>query len=102
MAMHQRETTFGEQLRQFRLRVGLSQAALAEQANLSTAAVAALERGARNAPYPRQLAALARALELSTQEKADLMVAGARAARPRPTDPPTADQPGRDVTQLPT
>jgi predicted ATPase/transcriptional regulator with XRE-family HTH domain len=102
MAMQQRATTFGEQLRQFRLRVGLSQAALAEQANLSAAAVASLERGARNAPYPRTLDALARALELSPQEKADLMAAGTRAARPRPADPPSAKQPVSDVTQVPT
>jgi transcriptional regulator with XRE-family HTH domain len=99
--MHQRETTFGEQLRQFRLRVGLSQAALAERANLSTAAVAALERGARNAPYPRTLDALARALELSRQEKADLLAAGTRAERAPPPDPPSVEQPV-SATQLPT
>jgi predicted ATPase/transcriptional regulator with XRE-family HTH domain len=99
--MHQRETTFGERLRQFRLRVGLSQAALAEQANLSTAAVTALERGARNAPYPRTLDALARALELSPQQRADLIAAGSRTVRSRPAVPPRVDQPMSDVAQLP-
>ena len=102
MAMHQRETTFGGQLREFRLRVGLSQAALAEQANLSTAAVAALERGVRNAPYPRTLDALARALELSPQEKADLIVAGTGAARARTAGPPSVDQPVNGLIHLPT
>jgi predicted ATPase/transcriptional regulator with XRE-family HTH domain len=101
MAMHQRENTFGEQLRQFRLRVGLSQAALAEQANLSIAAVTALERGARNAPYPRTLDALATALELSPQERADLMAAGARGDRPRRADPPSVVRPVSRISQLP-
>jgi len=100
--MQQRETTFGEQLRHFRLRAGLSQAALAEQANLSTAAVTALERGARNAPYPRTLDALARALELSPQERADLIAAGAGAGRAPTADPPSVDQPVSNVAQLPT
>jgi transcriptional regulator with XRE-family HTH domain len=62
---------FGEQLRQFRLRAGLSQAQLAERAHLSPAAVTTLERGVRNLPYPRTLDALAEALGL-----------GARACRP--------------------
>jgi predicted ATPase/transcriptional regulator with XRE-family HTH domain len=100
--MHQHQTRFGEQLREFRLRVGLSQAALAEQANLSTAAVAALERGARNAPYPRTLDALARALELSPHEKADLMTAGARAAPPRTAEPPSVAQPVSGLIHVPT
>jgi predicted ATPase/transcriptional regulator with XRE-family HTH domain len=96
MAAHQRETSFGEYLRQFRLRAGLSQAALAEQANLSTAAITALERGARNAPYPRTLDSLARALELSPQEREDLIAAGTRVGSRR-ADALRVDQP---VSQL--
>jgi predicted ATPase/transcriptional regulator with XRE-family HTH domain len=108
--MHQRLTTFGEQLRRFRLRVGLSQAALAEQANLSTAAVTALECGARSAPYPRTLEALARALELSPQERRELIAAtpsaarragGTRVVRARQDDARSDDQSVSDVPQLP-
>ena len=79
--MHEHYASFGEQLRQFRVRAGLSQAALAERANLSPAAVTALERGIRSAPYPRTLDALAEALGLSAQERAEFAAA---ARRPSP------------------
>jgi transcriptional regulator with XRE-family HTH domain len=59
------ETAFGQQLRQLRLRAGLSQAALAERAGLAPKAIAALESGARRFPYPRTLGVLAEALGLS-------------------------------------
>jgi predicted ATPase/transcriptional regulator with XRE-family HTH domain len=110
MAMQQRLTTFGEQLRQFRLRVGLSQAALAEEANLSTAAVTALECGARSAPHPRTFDALARALALSPQERSELIAAtpptarrvgGTRGGRARPADACSDDEPVREGSQLP-
>ena len=78
--MEQRASPFGEQLRQFRVRAGLSQVALAERANLSPAAVATLERGVRSTPYPRTVDALAQALGLSAQERAAL---AATAGRPR-------------------
>ena len=81
--------TFGEQLRLFRLRAGLSQTALAERANLSPAAVTALERGARGSPYPQTLGALAEALRLSAEERGLLAVA-ARANGQRVTVPRAA------------
>ena len=70
--MDEHEATIGARLRQFRLRAGLSQAALAERANLSPAAVATLERGVRSAPYPRTLNVLAEVLGLSAAERAAL------------------------------
>jgi predicted ATPase/transcriptional regulator with XRE-family HTH domain len=64
--------TFGELLRQFRTRAGLSQSDLAEKARISEAAVGALERGDRKAPYPSTVALLVKGLGLSSQEAAAL------------------------------
>jgi transcriptional regulator with XRE-family HTH domain len=50
---------FGEQLQELRRRAGLTQAELAERANLSVAAVTTLERGVRRWPHPRTVEALA-------------------------------------------
>jgi transcriptional regulator with XRE-family HTH domain len=102
------EVSFSELLRQCRLRACLSQAALAERANLSTAAVAALERGVRSAPYRSTVDALARALGLSAAERAAL-AAAARSAQPsRPPGrahagvrPPSPDHSSRPAAQLP-
>jgi predicted ATPase/transcriptional regulator with XRE-family HTH domain len=99
---------FSEQLRHFRIRAGLSQAALAERANLSTAAVATLERGVRSAPYPRTLDTLAEALGLSSAERV-AFAAAARSAQPRRPParahagarPPSAEDPSRPAPQLP-
>jgi LuxR family maltose regulon positive regulatory protein len=60
-------------LRRWRLRAGLSQAALAERASLSAAAVAALEQGQRRRPYPHTLRQLSAALELDQPEEASLL-----------------------------
>ncbi len=93
-------TGFGERLRHFRLQAGLSQAALAERANLSLAAVATLERGVRSLPYPRTVEALAAALGLSATERADLVAAARPTARlRRPRSVP--NQTGVPVPQLP-
>jgi predicted ATPase/DNA-binding CsgD family transcriptional regulator/transcriptional regulator with XRE-family HTH domain len=99
--MDEHETTFGERLRQFRLRAGLSQADLAERASVSAAAVATLERGVRRAPYPRTVAALAKALGLSAAEQAALRAAAERPADARPASPGLADQPGARAPRLP-
>jgi predicted ATPase/DNA-binding XRE family transcriptional regulator len=80
--MHEDHASFGQQLRRFRLRAGLSQAALAERAGVAAAAVAALERGLRRTPYPQTLGALADALGLSPEDRADFAAAGTRPARP--------------------
>jgi DNA-binding NarL/FixJ family response regulator/DNA-binding XRE family transcriptional regulator len=90
--MRESEVSFGERLRQLRLRAGLSQAALAERAGLAAAAVAALERGVRRSPYPQTLGALADALQLTLEERAALADAAAAARRPQPSShqPPAA------------
>src|SRR5215207_9569124 len=64
--------SFGGLLRQYRLTAGLSQAALAERAGLSIDAVAALEQGTRQIPYPRTVSMLAEALGLTHSEHATL------------------------------
>lgn len=61
-------TAFGELLREFRVRAGLSQSDLAEKAKISSAAVSALERGIRRAPYQSTLLLLDKALNLSSEE----------------------------------
>jgi predicted ATPase/DNA-binding XRE family transcriptional regulator len=59
---------FGDLLREFRVRAGFSQSDLAEKANISEAAVGALERGVRKAPHRSTAALLAKALTLTAQE----------------------------------
>lgn len=75
-------------LRRFRMATGLSQEALAEQAGLSRNAVSALERGARTQPYAHTVQALATALDLDDQDRAQL-VAAARPSAPVPAELPT-------------
>ncbi|MBV9359413.1 MAG: helix-turn-helix domain-containing protein [Chloroflexi bacterium] len=77
------QTAFGEVLRRFRVRAGLSQEALAERAGLAPAAVSALERGVRRRPYPHTVAALAEALGLPAAERAAF---GEAAGRPPQSD----------------
>ena len=60
---------FAELLKAHRTACGLSQEALAEAARVSTAAVSALERGSRQAPYRETVTLLADALSLSGQER---------------------------------
>jgi DNA-binding NarL/FixJ family response regulator/DNA-binding XRE family transcriptional regulator len=83
--MPEQEATFGQRLRQLRVRAGLSQAALAERAGLAAAAVAALERGVRRSPYPQTLGALADALRLTPDERAAFADAATAARRPQRT-----------------
>jgi non-specific serine/threonine protein kinase len=71
-------------LRRFRLRAGLSQAALAERAGLATGAVSALEQGVRRSPYPQTLGALAEVLGLSAEERAAFAAAARSAPAPTP------------------
>ncbi len=68
-------TPFGHLLREYRIRAGLSQEHLAEQAKISTAAVGALERGVRRSPYRSTVSLLARALRLTAEECAALEAA---------------------------
>ena len=84
--MGEHNTSFAARLRHFRLRAGLSQAALAERAGLATGAVSALEQGVRRSPYPQTVGALAEVLGLSPDERA----AFAAAARSTPVSAPAA------------
>lgn len=70
---------FGALLRQHRTAAGLSQEALAERAGLSTRAVSDLERGVKTRPHPATMRALADALGLDDDARAEL----ASASRPR-------------------
>lgn len=64
--------SFGSMLRRHRLARGLTQEALAERALLSSTAIAALERGRNRAPRLSTLRQLARALDLTSAELAEL------------------------------
>jgi predicted ATPase/transcriptional regulator with XRE-family HTH domain len=67
--------SFGALVRQYRQRAALSQAALAERAGLSADAISVIERGKRGAPRAETVALLARALDLSEQERAAFVAA---------------------------
>lgn len=71
--------TFGDLLRGYRRRAGYSQEALAEQAGLSAAAIAALEQGVRRAPYRDTVGALVEALGLADAELHEFEEAAAKA-----------------------
>jgi predicted ATPase/DNA-binding XRE family transcriptional regulator len=68
-------SAFGDLLREFRVRAGLSQSELAEKANISEDAVGSLERGVRKAPYRSTVALLGKALELGAKESSELEAA---------------------------
>jgi transcriptional regulator with XRE-family HTH domain/tetratricopeptide (TPR) repeat protein len=78
------DESFGSMLRRYRVAGGFTQEALAERAAISPTAIAALERGRRRAPRLSTLRQIARALDLSPEELAEM----ARAA--------TADMAGSD------
>ncbi|MFM9105861.1 MAG: ATP-binding protein [Chloroflexota bacterium] len=61
---------FGELLRRWRVRAGLSQEDLAERSGVSLSTVSGLERGRRRAPQPGSAKLLADALGLSGEERA--------------------------------
>ena len=67
--------TFGALLRRYRMAAGLSQAALAERAQLSTDAITALERGRRTNPRWETVSLLVAALELDAEDRQTLIAA---------------------------
>jgi tetratricopeptide (TPR) repeat protein/transcriptional regulator with XRE-family HTH domain len=75
--------SFGTLLRRHRLAAGLTQAALAERARLSTIGISALERGFRQTPQRETLALLAGALALSDDQRRAFEAAAASVASPR-------------------
>ena len=72
-------------VRSFRVRAGLSQAALAERAGLSAAALGAIEQGTRRHPHLHTLSALAAALNLDPSDR-DVLLATVRSS-PQATSP---------------
>jgi predicted ATPase len=67
--------TFGELLRGYRARAGLSQMEVAARSRLSVDAISALERGTRQVPRLSTIGLLAGALGLSDSERATMMAA---------------------------
>lgn len=90
--------TFGSALREQRMAHGLTQEALAERALLSPTAIAALERGRNRAPRMSTLHQLARALDLSPEELAQL----ARTLNAPPLEPNPAAVDGSGTIDQPT
>jgi len=76
------DPAFGDLLRDFRDRAGLTQEALAESAGLSVDAIGLLERGARRHPQRQTVRQLAAALDLSEQERTRFAASAQRIARP--------------------
>ena len=71
---------FGARLREHRLAAGLTQEALAERAGLGVRTIQALEAG-RSRPRRETVRRLARALELSEEQRTRLAVPAPRASR---------------------
>ena len=69
---------FASLLRHYRLSAGLSQAALAERARMSSQGIGALERGFRRTPQRGTLALLAGALALDYEQRREFEAAAAR------------------------
>jgi predicted ATPase len=78
--------SFGQLLKQHRLRVGLSQERLAEQSELSVNQISDLERDRRARPHPDTLRRLADALALTEQERGTFVTL-ARPGRPSQLPP---------------
>jgi transcriptional regulator with XRE-family HTH domain len=74
--------SFGDMLREFRNRVGLSQRALAEKANIDTSYISRIESGQRDFPSRPVALQLAEILQLS-QEETDLWLISAGYISPR-------------------
>lgn len=87
--MQDRTASFGDQVRRYRARAGLTQEALAERVGLAAVTISAIERGVHRRPYPRTIEWLADALGLSEAERAAFVArrSPARAAGP-PSPPP--------------
>jgi predicted ATPase/Tfp pilus assembly protein PilF/DNA-binding XRE family transcriptional regulator len=97
---------FGDLLKRYRGRAGLSQEALAERARLSARTVSDLERGLGHTPRPTTVQLLAQALRLATEERTALEAAGrawrgdaaGAPALPRPLTPLVGRE--REVARL--
>ncbi|GLZ29344.1 hypothetical protein Lesp02_15340 [Lentzea sp. NBRC 105346] len=94
------DNTFGELLRDHRTRLGLTQQALAEKAQLSEQAIGALERGDRRYPQAVTLDRLAGALGLPGPERERFVRAASRKGEPRRGAAATPRQLPADVPHL--
>lgn len=87
-------------LKRYRVAAGLSQAALAERAELSARAVSDLERGLHRAPHPSTIDLLAKALALTPQQRAIfLSAARPEAAEALPSQPAQSDSHAQQFPQ---
>jgi transcriptional regulator with XRE-family HTH domain len=68
------QTKFSETLKEFRVRKGLSQNALAQKAGIDPSYVNRLETGAREAPTREKVLDIARALELTSTGTNELLL----------------------------
>jgi transcriptional regulator with XRE-family HTH domain/tetratricopeptide (TPR) repeat protein len=71
-------TRFGDLLRYYRLKAGLTQEALAERSGVSVPGIGALERGVNQAPWRETALALADALGLDPDEREQFLAARRR------------------------
>jgi predicted ATPase/transcriptional regulator with XRE-family HTH domain len=86
------ETSFASLLRHHRIASGISQERLAELSEISLAAISALERGMRRAPYPATVKLLAVALGISGQKRAQFEAAAERARVAAKMRPPSGER----------
>jgi transcriptional regulator with XRE-family HTH domain len=84
----QQPQIFGEVLKRYRGRVGLTQEELAEAAGISLRGLSDLERGISSAPRAATLELLITALKLGAEERADLEAAARRQRGTALPDPP--------------
>ena len=71
--MSSEQTSFGTLLRRYRTAAGFTQEALAARAQISARTIADLERGINRIPRHDTFELLMSALDLTAQQKADLM-----------------------------
>jgi predicted ATPase/transcriptional regulator with XRE-family HTH domain len=76
--------SFGQLLREYRRKAGLTQEALAQRTDLSVDAIAGLERGRRTAPHVDTLRRLVAGLQLTSAERDTLLHAADRSSGPTP------------------
>jgi class 3 adenylate cyclase/tetratricopeptide (TPR) repeat protein len=94
---------FGDTLRELRRAAGLTQAELAERANLSPRGLSDLERGVNRRPRRETLLALADAFKLSDEERVRFFAAARRRTQPSstPQDLLPAEEPKRELGLAP-
>ncbi|MEV5963964.1 tetratricopeptide repeat protein [Kribbella sp. NPDC051952] len=86
--------SLSELLRGFRIRAGLTQAALAEKAGLSEQAISVLERGTRSRPRIATVHSLTAALGLTADEAGQLLSVARSKSRPAKPPAPAAEPAG--------